>query len=98
MSKKNIVLEIWDGSIGGTRGRVYPHSQGAAAAEGLLQRQGAMQEHQPRRGRCLWRHNPGDMDSLLYSTEQQVNRTKLEKTLARSCCIYAERFETHTQK
>ena len=38
------------GAWGGACGRQHPYPQGAADAPGLLQRQGAVQEHQPRRG------------------------------------------------
>ncbi|KAG9396614.1 Heat shock protein 70 family [Carpediemonas membranifera] len=41
------------------RRRVNPHPQGAAAAQGLLQRQGAQQDHQPRRGRRVRRRRSG---------------------------------------
>jgi heat shock 70kDa protein 1/2/6/8 len=41
------------------RRRLHPYPQGAAAAAGLLQRQGAQQEHQPRRGCGLRRRRAG---------------------------------------
>ena len=44
---------------GGAGGRLHPDPQGAAAAAGLLQRQGAVQVHQPRRGRRVWRRGAG---------------------------------------
>ena len=44
---------------GGAGGRLHPDPQGAAAAAGLLQRQGAVQVHQPGRGRRVWRRGAG---------------------------------------
>jgi len=44
---------------GRARRRLHPHPQGAAAAQGLLQRQGAQQGHQPRRGCRFRRRCPG---------------------------------------
>ncbi|KAJ8476723.1 hypothetical protein OPV22_020450 [Ensete ventricosum] len=44
--------------VGGSRGRLDEDSQSAAAVARILQREGALQEHQPRRGRRLRRCCP----------------------------------------